>query len=120
MKICPVCSARCFDDMDVCYGCLHTFTNQDVGTKPNGLAYDGEEKTGVEFEGFDPEPVSERAVQQAVSESRTYELNEPNDLLERMDKKSFAAHIEIDRTADGFINVSIRLPSEAMRMLQCG
>lgn len=26
MKICPVCKARCFDDMDICYGCLHRFT----------------------------------------------------------------------------------------------
>lgn len=25
MKVCPVCSARCFDDMDVCYGCMHRF-----------------------------------------------------------------------------------------------
>lgn len=25
MKTCPVCGARCFDDMDVCYGCMHRF-----------------------------------------------------------------------------------------------
>lgn len=25
MKICPICHARCFDDMDVCYGCMHHF-----------------------------------------------------------------------------------------------
>ena len=25
MKICPVCNARCFDDMEVCYGCMHRF-----------------------------------------------------------------------------------------------
>ncbi len=25
MKTCPVCKARCFDDMPVCYGCLHDF-----------------------------------------------------------------------------------------------
>ena len=22
MKICPVCHAKCFDDMEICYGCL--------------------------------------------------------------------------------------------------
>lgn len=26
LKECPVCHARCFDDMDVCYGCLHSFS----------------------------------------------------------------------------------------------
>ena len=25
MKTCPVCRSRCFDDMPVCYGCLHDF-----------------------------------------------------------------------------------------------
>lgn len=25
MKVCPVCKARAFDDMEVCYGCLHRF-----------------------------------------------------------------------------------------------
>lgn len=25
LKECPVCHARCFEDMDVCYGCLHSF-----------------------------------------------------------------------------------------------
>lgn len=27
MKTCPVCKARCFDDMEICYGCLHRFRN---------------------------------------------------------------------------------------------
>ena len=25
MKTCPVCKARCFDDMDICYGCMYRF-----------------------------------------------------------------------------------------------
>ena len=29
MKECPVCKARCFDDMDVCYGCLHRFCDDE-------------------------------------------------------------------------------------------
>ena len=28
MKKCPVCGARCFDDMAVCYGCLYDFSRQ--------------------------------------------------------------------------------------------
>ena len=30
MKECPICHASCFDDMDVCYGCLHDFTMDDI------------------------------------------------------------------------------------------
>lgn len=26
MKTCPVCKSLCFDDMPVCYGCMHDFT----------------------------------------------------------------------------------------------
>ncbi|WP_283169748.1 hypothetical protein [Curtanaerobium respiraculi] len=29
MKICPVCKARCFDDMDVCFGCMHRFDDDE-------------------------------------------------------------------------------------------
>ncbi len=28
-KECPVCHALCFSDMDVCYGCLHKFSEED-------------------------------------------------------------------------------------------
>lgn len=29
IKECPVCHARCFADMDVCYGCLHVFSSEE-------------------------------------------------------------------------------------------
>lgn len=29
LKRCPVCHASCFADMEICYGCLHRFTNDD-------------------------------------------------------------------------------------------
>ena len=29
MKKCPVCNSRLFDDMDVCYNCLHHFEDID-------------------------------------------------------------------------------------------
>ena len=29
MKRCPVCNARCFSDMKICYGCLHRFEEGD-------------------------------------------------------------------------------------------
>lgn len=28
LKECPVCHARCFEDMEVCYGCLHSFVRE--------------------------------------------------------------------------------------------
>lgn len=36
IKECPICHARCFADMDVCYGCLHVFSEEEncaVGVK---------------------------------------------------------------------------------------
>ena len=29
MKNCPVCKARCFDDMEICYGCMHRFEQEE-------------------------------------------------------------------------------------------
>lgn len=34
MKTCPICQARCFDDMEVCYGCMHRFDVADDAAKP--------------------------------------------------------------------------------------
>lgn len=42
MKICPVCGATVFDDMDVCYGCMHRF-GEDSATDANN-AHLGEMK----------------------------------------------------------------------------
>lgn len=33
MKTCPICHATCFDDMDVCYGCLHRFGEGEPGSE---------------------------------------------------------------------------------------
>lgn len=40
MKTCPVCQATCFDDMDVCYGCMHRFPAVSLDKKepPSGKA----------------------------------------------------------------------------------
>ena len=35
MKTCPICKARCFDDMEICYGCMHPFEpNEETGSTP--------------------------------------------------------------------------------------
>lgn len=28
LKTCPVCHSVCFSDMDICYGCLHRFSDE--------------------------------------------------------------------------------------------
>lgn len=33
VKTCPVCGARCFSDMDICYNCLHSFAHDKAGNK---------------------------------------------------------------------------------------
>lgn len=37
MKTCPVCGARCFDDMAVCYGCLHDFSRPALTEKDDAV-----------------------------------------------------------------------------------
>ncbi len=41
MKVCPVCSARAFDDADTCYGCLHRFENPAVKEDGLNAGHDG-------------------------------------------------------------------------------
>ncbi len=36
-KECPVCHALCFSDMDVCYGCLHKFSEEDLRIQEEGV-----------------------------------------------------------------------------------
>lgn len=48
MKICPICKARCFDDMDICYGCMYHFESleseiQKVIEAPSLVINNGEE-----------------------------------------------------------------------------
>lgn len=30
MKTCPICKARCFNDMETCYGCMHRFVDDEA------------------------------------------------------------------------------------------
>ena len=30
MKQCPICKSQCFDDMEVCYGCMHRFNEKAI------------------------------------------------------------------------------------------
>lgn len=53
MKECPVCKARCFADMSVCYNCLHSFGSSEdqVATQADRLVFDasgcGEDPNGL-------------------------------------------------------------------------
>lgn len=48
MKTCPVCKARCFDDMAVCYGCLHDFSRQ-VPSDAHGVCSCDERRPSAGF-----------------------------------------------------------------------
>lgn len=37
MKTCPICNAKTFDDMDVCYGCLYRFDEKRPSSNPDGV-----------------------------------------------------------------------------------
>lgn len=34
MKTCPICNSLCFDDMPVCYGCMHGFERDESHGRP--------------------------------------------------------------------------------------
>ena len=59
MKVCPVCKARVFDDMDTCYGCLYRFDSPDA-----------EEAHGGVFEPEEPSDSSGRARDSAEAEEK--------------------------------------------------
>lgn len=79
MKVCPVCSARCFDDMSVCYGCLHDFSRkpeESLGGVADFVAASACDDLSIEESsaaiGFDEsidldEPSDRMAPQEAVS-----------------------------------------------------
>ena len=45
MRQCPVCQAWCFDDMPICFGCMHRFDNDE---EPHGLPNDTEVFLGAQ------------------------------------------------------------------------
>lgn len=47
MKTCPICKATLFDDMEVCYGCMHRFDDCD-GEAGVLSSFAGEEEVGSE------------------------------------------------------------------------
>ena len=44
VKECPVCHARCFADMEVCYGCLHSF-KKDIEKSQEGTRRSSSKRT---------------------------------------------------------------------------
>lgn len=60
MVQCPVCKSLCFDDMDVCYGCMHRF-----GADPGA---EGFMASGLpDFEPEEPEEDGRIAIQDACT-----------------------------------------------------
>lgn len=58
MKTCPVCGARCFDDMAVCYGCLHDFSRALCSAK-EGTSHESDRISPCLDEPFDTDDIDE-------------------------------------------------------------
>ena len=62
IKECPICHARCFADMEVCYGCLHSFTEEEnqaslaETTRLSLSGESGESDISLKEKGAQPEP----------------------------------------------------------------
>lgn len=56
MKTCPICKARCFDDMAICYGCMHRFEADTSEIPPDETKM----FPPVQAEGITPRPLSQR------------------------------------------------------------
>lgn len=48
VKTCPVCGARCFSDMDICYNCLHSFAYDKTKTREASRKQNGWFETAVD------------------------------------------------------------------------
>ena len=44
MKTCPICKARCFDDMEICYGCMHPSVSEERSGEKRVDALDSVDK----------------------------------------------------------------------------
>ncbi|MDO4442826.1 MAG: hypothetical protein Q4B69_03035 [Slackia sp.] len=72
MKICPVCGARCFDDMAVCYGCLHDFSRPPLTYERSACeVVHGEPLLDAEFDVDDIDEAAPREISDKEKRSRT-------------------------------------------------
>ena len=55
MKTCPICKARCFDDMEICYGCMHPFDSEERSGEKRADAMDPTDKPQASEERIDRE-----------------------------------------------------------------
>lgn len=61
MKTCPVCGARCFDDMDVCYGCMHRFGPGGAAPAPQAATVFGQAANPVAHQSAPSDPSASSA-----------------------------------------------------------
>lgn len=117
MKNCPVCEARCFDDMEICYGCLHRF---------------GEELPEDEFEPDEPDEAlaaaswgEAEAGANEEPERQPGERPEPQHASQPVSRSSAQPEIQAEERAEplplaqkeaccGSITVMIEIPLSAL------
>lgn len=84
MKICPVCHSRCFDDMDMCYGCLYRFSGEvpplcgDDGFDDisGEIAEPAFSPKAIDLPQMSPSPLANACDKQALNEAAAKDLGE--------------------------------------------
>ncbi len=100
MKVCPVCKARVFDDMDTCYGCLYRFDSSRAG---------GAGKSGADEGDFEPEePLAFAAKTQKLAcdseekkGARPVDVRQENKTDARPPVRDLVLHIAVPEGAAG-------------------
>ena len=98
-KVCPVCQARCFSDMEVCYGCLYHFPDE-----PQASLQSSVPETTPSLS-----QISENRLVENRSGEQPLLLNlQPSSMVE-----SDASHKLTSDTAKNFSDVSVREPENS-------
>lgn len=111
MKTCPVCNAKAFDDMDVCYGCLHRFDEKrpfaSSDDMESGSSYDSK---GVEEEARRPSDADDERKSAEGNWKRSSRVGEErNPLVKETECESQNARCEESRS-DGEKMFVINVP----------
>lgn len=124
MKTCPVCHARCFDDMETCYGCLHRFNEGPAACGPMGSAsgatvglFGGEEAAAssrLDASGCASNSMPSRTVDAVMSDIAS------RDVVSGDDAERVTATVQPSKGLHGTMVVKIEIPASMVRMSALG
>ena len=109
-KSCPICGAVCFADMEVCFGCLHQFSESDA---PRSTQHD--QITEETSQDLATQPASSMQAENSASNSQTQESYSEEELAALLDqmRNNFALP-----TKEGIASLRMNEPAEVPRALE--